>query len=159
MDKYLLINLPSQQSKQNTFNGLKTSRATVSLLSVRGLQSLFICLLLSTQLACSTVYLHDSASSNVLSKSQMLDHSNSLPFKQTQHDGFVMAFSKDNSINMGSSCGEQGWKTIKIESNMSDLVIRAIANPIWGTATVEYDCKDRAVAHVGSKQSDHHLIP
>lgn len=152
-------------SINKSINGANKMRQprSLALLIPHPLRALLLCPLLTMQLACSTVYLHDFAgSSNLMTYEEAhlgVEPHAPLPYKQTQHDGLVMVFSEDNSIDVNATCGASGWKTIKIESNFTDLVIRAIANPIWGTFTIEYICNESAVAHIAPVTTHSPLLP
>ncbi len=92
---------------------------------------------------CSTTYFHDDYPPN--SSITSPDH---LPFSATQHDGLVNMLREEKDVDLSSACGPTGWKTIKTEASFTDIMIRAIANPIWGTLTVEYQCDENPIAQV-----------
>lgn len=90
---------------------------------------------------CSTTYFHAATPSNQSAPAH-------LPYSSTQHDGLITLFRADSSIELESTCGQNGWQTIKTETSLVDMIVRAIANPVWGTQTIKYQCKENAFAHI-----------
>lgn len=97
---------------------------------------------------CSTIYYHNG-------EPPTNERKPLLPFSATQHDGLVKMLSDNPGVELESECGSNGWQLIKTESTFSDIIIRAIANPIWGTTTVRYQCKDQSVAHIENHPNPH----
>jgi len=94
---------------------------------------------------CTTTYYHNETPSPFQAAA-----GTALPHKDTYNEGLVTLFSKDNSVDIETLCGQQEWETIKTEANFMDVVIKAIANPIWGTYTVEFQCESDQIADITS---------
>ena len=107
-------------------------------------QRLLLVTLLGCMSGCTTTYYHNDYHSHAYSQESPLPH------KETYNEGLVALFAKETSIDIDAMCGQLQWKTIKTEASFVDVIIKAIANPIWGTYTVEYQCQSDRLADIAS---------
>lgn len=82
------------------------------------------------------MYFHNgkSATAFVEAEEAELDH------YKTQHDGLVVMLD-DNAVSLADTCADGEWQTAKTENTLADIVIRLIANPVYGTSSVTFDCQ------------------
>ena len=108
------------------------------------------CALLFTSLACfsllqgcTVMYFHNGNGQSIESIEQQ-----ELTHYKTQHDG-IYSFIEEMPVSLDDTCDQGRWETAKMENTFADVIIRLIANPLYGTSSVTFECeKDAQLAQV-----------
>lgn len=110
----------------------------MSLLSKKNFFTLSLIFALSLLQGCTVMYFHNGKPTEAFTSNEEpeLDH------YKTQHDGLV-AMLEDNSVTLADTCTDGEWQTAKTENTLADIVIRLIANPVYGTSSVTFDCQQQ----------------
>lgn len=98
---------------------------------------------------CSVMYFHNGYDSY---EDQTTAQEN-LEFSQTQHDG-VLAYITEYYVAIEDNCANGNWQTVKAENTLFDIVVRFIANPLYGSSTVSYNCEQAPTPIVAAVQSE-----
>lgn len=99
---------------------------------------------------CSVMYFHNGYDA---SEFQSNAEQEDLEFSHTQHDG-VMAYIKEYYVAIEDDCTNGEWQTVKAENTLFDIVVRIIANPLYGSSTVSYDCAQGPAPRVAAVDKD-----